>query len=230
MYLNKINYHYVLECWVRPHKRRRCEALLAPAGVAGDHAEMEEVTKAIVAVDVVGAPRDSPSSDVPLPRLEGPPVAIDPVGDRQRGNAAGAAAAAQSDAQTARPAAAVRPAEAAHSMRAHSDIAMDVTSGGPTAIPEVGIEKPEVMARGLKAPTEASQEEIARHELTHGIAIPWCEVCVRCRANDLAHSTVIGRKDELLRVLKFDYAEAGGKDDIANFDFVVGNGMSAGNI
>ena len=87
---------------------------------------------------------------------------------------------------------------------------------GAQAIPESGVEEMEVRPRQVKGPDEPSQE-VERHNCTHCPAKPWSEACIRCKANDAAHSKQ-HRMGAATPVLQFDYAEAGTKDDIENFE------------
>ena len=114
-------------------------------------------------------------------------------------------------------------------LRSSDVVLRDVLAEGPQAITEDGIQEEEVHARGLRGPQEPSAEEVARHALTHIPAMPWCEVCVRAKTNDLAHKR-IARKDALVPLIQFDYAEAGEDIGAVNFEFVVGSDMSTGSI
>ena len=124
----------------------------------------------------------------------------------------------------------VAPLESAVPMaRAADELRRDVEEVGPVAIPEKGILEVEVCVQGLRGPKAASAEEIKRHRLTHTPAQPWCEACVRTKANDMAH-TRQDRKDALILLIQFDFAEAGQESKIGNFEFAVGSDLSTGSI
>ena len=96
------------------------------------------------------------------------------------------------------PEALVAPPESAlHVARAADEVMRDVEEAGPVAIPETGIHEDEVRLPGLRGPEAPSAEEIERHWLTHTPSHPWCEVCVRTKANDMAHKRQ-DRKDALI--------------------------------
>ena len=84
-------------------------------------------------------------------------------------------------------------------------------------------------AQGLPGPREPSAEEIERHELTHYPAEPWCEVCVRAKANDVAHRKR-DRRDAIIPLISFDYGQAGEEGEPINFEFVVGSDASTSSI
>jgi len=113
--------------------------------------------------------------------------------------------------------------------RAQADVIADLQPEGAQAIPEAGVEELETRARKMRGPEEPSQEEVERHNLTHLPAMPWCETCQKCKGNDAAHYAR-DRKDAVTPVIMFDYAEAGVKDDLENFEFVVGSDTSTGAI
>ena len=58
----------------------------------------------------------------------------------------------------------------------------------------------------LKQPKEPTPEEVARHELTHLPAAPWCEACIKGRGKDAPHQDQQGRaRDSVLPVIQCDY-------------------------
>jgi hypothetical protein len=113
--------------------------------------------------------------------------------------------------------------------RAADDVMADAEAEGALAISEEGIHEEEVQGSGLRGPQAPNAEDIERHWLTHTPAQPWCEVCVKTKANDLAHKSK-ERKDALIPLIQFDYAEAGEEGKIGNFEFAVGSDLSTGSV
>ena len=68
-----------------------------------------------------------------------------------------------------------------------------------------------------------------RHWLTHYPAQPWCEVCIRAKANDFAHLRR-NRKEALTPLIQFDYGDAGLEGEKDHMEFVVGSDMCTGSI
>ena len=132
--------------------------------------------------------------------------------------------------RTQDPEALVAPLESALPVaRAADEVTRDVKEAGPLAISETGIHEDQVPVQGLRGPEAPSAEEIERHWLTHTPAQPWCEVCVRTKVNDVAHKRQ-DRKDALILLILFDYAEAGQESKIGNFEFAVSSDLSTGSI
>ena len=110
--------------------------------------------------------------------------------------------------------------------RADDAVMADVLPDGAHAPPdEVEVVEPEVRVTTLKTPREPSKAEVERHELLHDPPEPCCEICIMSKGSDACHPK---RAPSALALVQFDYAEAGEKSGVENFEFMVGTDLSSG--
>ena len=89
--------------------------------------------------------------------------------------------------------------------------------------------RPLGLARGLPVPLLPSAEEVARHELTHMPAQPWCDACIRGRGRDAAHyDKKNAMRDEITPVIEMDYFFVG--DEITGVSALVANDRASGSL
>ena len=68
----------------------------------------------------------------------------------------------------------------------------------------------------MRSPDTPSEEERARHNLTHAPAKPWCAECVAARGRDACHQAVTSKQGALITVFELDEGESGRAADLHN--------------